>query len=107
MIRRDRPSAAAALLGIAAVLVALLLRDQQAEAAEARIGVLVAPITEIARERELLGWPDELVRTELLALQHDADTTGAVTAAAPRAAHRAWQPRSRGSPPRPPPPSHS
>ena len=54
-------------LTFAAVLVALLLRDQQAEAAEARIGVLVAPITEIARERELLGWPDELVRTELLA----------------------------------------
>ncbi len=54
-------------LTFAAVLVALLLRDQQAEAAEARIGVLVAPITEIARERELLGWPDELIRTELLA----------------------------------------
>ncbi|MGE3961805.1 MAG: sensor histidine kinase [Dehalococcoidia bacterium] len=54
-------------LSFAAVLVALLLRDQQTEAAEARIGVLVAPITEIARQRELLGWPDELIRTELLA----------------------------------------
>lgn len=51
----------------AAVLVALLLRDQQAEAAEARIGVLVAPITQQARQRELLGWPDELIRAELLA----------------------------------------
>lgn len=54
-------------LSFAAVLVALLLRDQQAEAAEARIGVLVAPISEIAREREMLGWPDELMRPELIA----------------------------------------
>jgi len=52
-------------LSFAAVLVALLLRDQQADAAEARIGVLVAPITEIARESELLGWPDALIRTQL------------------------------------------
>lgn len=54
-------------LSFAAVLVSLLLRDQQTEAAEARIGVLVAPITEIARESELLGWPDELIRTQLSA----------------------------------------
>ncbi len=52
-------------LSFAAVLVALLLRDQQADAAEARIGVLVAPITEIARESEMLGWPDPLIRTQL------------------------------------------
>ena len=60
-------------LSFAAVLVALLLRDQQAEAAEARIGVLVAPITEVARQRELLGWPDELIRTELLAYAETFD----------------------------------
>ncbi|MCK9493874.1 MAG: HAMP domain-containing histidine kinase [Dehalococcoidia bacterium] len=54
-------------LSFSAVLVALLLRDQQAETAEARIGVLVAPITQIAREKELLGWPDELIRVELSA----------------------------------------
>lgn len=60
-------------LTFAAVLVALLLRDQQAEAAEARIGVLVSPITERARQRELLGWPDELIRTELLAYAETFD----------------------------------
>jgi len=54
-------------LSFAAVLVALLLRDQQADAAEARIGVLVAPITQIARESEMLGWPDPLIRTQLSA----------------------------------------
>ena len=60
-------------LSFAAVLVALLLRDQQAEAAEARIGVLVAPITEIARESELLGWPDPLIRTQLTAYAETFD----------------------------------
>jgi len=60
-------------LTFAAVLVALLLRDQQAEAAEARIGVLVAPITQQVRQRELLGWPDELIRTELLAYAETFD----------------------------------
>ncbi len=51
-----------------AVLVALLLRDQQAQAAEARIGLLVGPIAENARQRELLGWPVELMRAELTAI---------------------------------------
>ena len=44
----------------------LLLRAQQAEAAEARIGLLVGPITEGARGWELLGWPPELMRAQLL-----------------------------------------
>lgn len=54
-------------LALSASAVALLLRDQQAEAAEARIGVLVGPITEITRERELLGWPVQMIRVELSA----------------------------------------
>lgn len=60
-------------LTFSAVLVALLLRDQQAEAAEARIGLLVGPITEVARQRELLGWPEELIRTELNAYAQTFD----------------------------------
>ncbi|MEX2374732.1 MAG: hypothetical protein WD942_03990, partial [Dehalococcoidia bacterium] len=52
-------------LFFSALLVALLLRDQQAEAAEARIGLLVGPIAEGTRQRELLGWPIELIRAEL------------------------------------------
>lgn len=55
-------------LSLSAVLMALLLRDQQAEAAEARIGALVEPIAEGARQRELLGWPIELIRAELTAV---------------------------------------
>lgn len=60
-------------LFFSAVLVALLLRDQQAEAAEARIGLLVGPIAEGTRQRELLGWPVELIRTELNALANAYD----------------------------------
>ncbi len=55
-------------LMLSASAVALLLRDQQAEAAEARIGLLVGPITQLARERELLGWPNQLIRAELRAV---------------------------------------
>ncbi len=54
-------------LALSASAVALLLREQQAEAAEARIGVLVGPITEITEERELLGWPVQMMRVELSA----------------------------------------
>lgn len=46
----------------------LLLREQQADAAEARIGMLVGPITEQVRARESQGWPQELIRVELLAV---------------------------------------
>ncbi|GMU41619.1 MAG: hypothetical protein AMXMBFR23_24850 [Chloroflexota bacterium] len=45
----------------------ILLRDRQADAAEARIGLLVGPITEATRQRELLGWPVQLIRAELTA----------------------------------------
>lgn len=50
---------------LSASVVTLLLREQQAEAAEARIGVLVGPITNAARAREELGWPTQLIRAEL------------------------------------------
>jgi signal transduction histidine kinase len=43
----------------------LLLREQQTEAAEQRIGLLVGPITDRARERELLGWPREVISQDL------------------------------------------
>ncbi len=51
----------------------LLLREQQAEAAEARIGLLVGPITEGVRSRELLGWPQGLIRAELVAVSEVYD----------------------------------
>jgi signal transduction histidine kinase len=53
---------------LSASAVAWLLREQQAEAAEARIGLLVGPITEGAREREVLGWPPQLIRAELVSV---------------------------------------
>ena len=43
----------------------LLLREQQAEAARQRIGVLVVPITQSARNMELLGWPPQVIRSQL------------------------------------------
>jgi signal transduction histidine kinase len=43
----------------------LLLREQQAQAAQQRIGLLVGGITENAQRRELQGWPEALIRDEL------------------------------------------
>ena len=44
----------------------LLLRQQQADAAKQRIGVLVGPITEAARNMELLGWSAQIMRPQLV-----------------------------------------
>ncbi|MEX2372720.1 MAG: HAMP domain-containing sensor histidine kinase, partial [Dehalococcoidia bacterium] len=46
---------------------ALLLRDQQAEAAEARIGAVVPVVTTGVQQRELLGWSTQAIRAELRA----------------------------------------
>ena len=43
----------------------LLLRQQQAEAAEQRIGLLVEPIASSTREMVLLGWPQEVIAAAL------------------------------------------
>jgi len=43
----------------------LLLRQQQAEAAEQRIGLLVQPIADKSREMVLLGWPQEVIAKTL------------------------------------------
>ncbi len=44
---------------------ALLLRQEQTEAAQQRIGVLVGPLTEGARNMELRGWTPETMREVL------------------------------------------
>ncbi|MPZ98530.1 MAG: HAMP domain-containing protein [Dehalococcoidia bacterium] len=43
----------------------LLLREQQVDSAEQRIGLLVAPLTQRAGNMELNGWPRELMREDL------------------------------------------
>lgn len=43
----------------------LLLRQQQTEAAEQRIGLLVEPIATRTRELVLLGWPQEMISATL------------------------------------------
>lgn len=43
----------------------LLLRDQQAEAAEQRIGRLVAPLSQIVEQMVTGGWPRDLMRERL------------------------------------------
>src|SRR5204862_4869603 len=52
-------------LVLAASAFVLLLREQQAEAARQRIGTLVGPITEGARNMESLGWPNQAIRSQL------------------------------------------
>lgn len=42
-----------------------LLREQQAEAARSRIGLLVDPIARVVAERETAGWPRERIRRDL------------------------------------------
>lgn len=53
--------------------VTLLLREEEAHSAEARIGLLVGPITEATRQRELAGWPMELLRAELVTVARSYD----------------------------------
>ena len=50
---------------------ALLLRQEQTEAAQQRIGVLVGPLTEGARNMELRGWTPETVREVLREIGRD------------------------------------
>jgi len=51
---------------LSASAVALLLREEEARSAEARIGVLVGPITQDDRSREEMGWPLGLRRAQLV-----------------------------------------
>jgi hypothetical protein len=44
----------------------LLLRQEQQEAAEQRIGLLVGPITEGTRNLQQAGWPPEVIRSQLV-----------------------------------------
>ncbi len=44
----------------------LLLRQEQHEAAEERIGLLVGPITEGTRNLQQAGWPPEVIRSQLV-----------------------------------------
>lgn len=50
---------------------ALLLRQQQAEAAQQRIGVLVGPLTDGARNMELRGWTPQMMRPLLADIARD------------------------------------
>jgi signal transduction histidine kinase len=50
---------------------ALLLRQEQTEAAQQRIGVLVGPLTEGARNMELRGWTPETMREVLREIGRD------------------------------------
>ena len=51
---------------LAASAFVLLLRQQQADAAKQRIGVLVGPISDAARNMELLGWSAPIMRSQLV-----------------------------------------
>ena len=44
----------------------LLLREQQQESVEQRIGSLVGPLSESVREMETLGWPTQMMRPPLV-----------------------------------------